>query len=273
MKQTEVAIVYDFDETLAKGNIQEYSFIPSLNMDKSAFWKEVREISVKNESDGILSYMFLMLKKAKEKGISVKKEAFSNFSKEVEFFKGVETWFSRITEYGKKEKINISHYIVSSGIKEMIEGTSIAKEFKKIYACSFIYDQNGNAVSPGNSVNYTNKTQFLFRINKGILDVYDLSINDNIPDSKRRVPFQNMIYIGDGETDIPCMKIVKTFGGKSISVYDNEEKKKVSKKLLEDDRVNYIAETDYRENSKIDKYIKACIEEIKASDRRQTFEK
>lgn len=268
----EVAIVYDFDGTLAKGNIQEYSFIPALNMDKSSFWKEVRDISVNNESDSVLAYMYLMLKKAAEKGISVKKEDFRKFSKNVDFFNGVETWFKRIADYAKEEGLNLSHYIVSSGIKEMIEGTSIANEFKKIYACSYIYDEFGNAVSPGSAVNYTNKTQFLFRINKGIFDIYDLSINDTMAEDKKSVPFSNMIYIGDGETDVPCMKIVKTFGGKSISVYDSESKKEISKKLLLDNRVNYIAETNYTEDGRLDKYIKTCIDEIKAAERRQSFE-
>lgn len=272
MALKDIAIIYDFDGTLAKGNIQEFSFIPALNMDKSSFWKEVREISVKNESDSVLAYMFLMLKKAAEMGISLKKEDFKKYSTNVEFFEGVESWFGRITKYAKDEGINLSHYIVSSGIKEMIEGTSIAKEFKKIYACSYIYNEHGEAVFPGSAVNYTNKTQFLFRINKGIFDIYDLSINDTMLDIDRSVPFSNMIYIGDGDTDVPCMKIVKTFGGKSISVYDSNEKKDISNKLLNDGRVNYSAEAKYTENSKLDKYIKACIDEVKATERRQAFE-
>ncbi len=268
----DVVIVYDFDGTLAKGNIQEFDFIPALNMDKHSFWEEVREISVKNNSDSVLSYMFLMLKKAKEQGISVKKEDFRNYSKNVKLFSGVENWFSRITNYAKNKDINISHYIVSSGIKEMIEGTSIAKEFKRIYACSYIYNDIGDAVFPGSAVNYTNKTQFLFRINKGKLDIFDLSVNDAMIESERNVPFSNMIYIGDGETDVPCMKIVKTFGGKSISVYDSKAKEVIGEKLLTDGRVNYVAEANYNEDSKLDKYIKACIDEIKATERRQAFE-
>lgn len=270
----EVAIVYDFDGTLAKGNIQEYSFIPALNMDKDSFWKEVREISIKNDSDSVLAYMFLMLKRSAEIGISVKKEDFRNSSKNVEFFEGIESWFERIKDYARTQGLNLSHYIVSSGIKEMIEGTSIAKEFKRIYACSYIYNEKGDAVFPASAVNYTNKTQFLFRINKGIFDIYDLSVNDAMQESEKSVPFSNMIYLGDGETDIPCMKIVKTFGGKSVSVYDNSIKKseEVSKKLLEDGRVNYSTEADYTENSKLDRYIKVCIDEIKASGRRQSFE-
>lgn len=269
-----VAIIYDFDGTLAKGNIQEYSFIPALNMDKNSFWEEVTEISITNDSDRILSYMFLMLKKAAELGLSVKKSDFRNYSKDVEYFQGVESWFGRIKEYARKQGLNLSHYIVSSGTKEMIEGTSIAKEFEKIYACSYIYNEFGDAIAPGCSVNYTNKTQFLFRINKGIFDVYDLSINDPMIASQRNIPFSNMIYIGDGETDIPCMKIVKDFGGKSISVYDksSEKAKEVGTKLLEDDRVNYVVEANYSEDSKLDKYIKACIDEIEAAERRHSFE-
>ncbi len=272
MSLKNVAIVYDFDGTLAKGNIQEYSFIPAINMDKHSFWKEVSEFAKDNNCDSILAYMYLMLKKAGEKGISVKAHDFRNFSKNVDFFAGVEKWFSRINEYAGSIGLNLSHYIVSSGIKEMIEGTSIASEFKRIYACSYIYNEKGDAVFPASAVNYTNKTQFIFRINKGIFDVFDNSINETMAESKRSVPFQNMIYIGDGETDVPCMKIVKAFGGKSISVYDSEPKKAVCDKLLADGRVNYNAEADYSEGKKLDKYIKACLDEILAAERRQSFE-
>lgn len=258
----DVAIMYDFDGTLAKGNIQEYNFIPALNMTSSSFWKEVSNLSKENEMDTILAYMYVMLKKADLANISIKKSAFLEYGKNISFYEGINTWFDRINEYGKALGLNIHHYVISSGIKEMIEGTEIADKFDKIYACSYMYNVDNIAKWPAVCVNYTNKTQFLFRINKGVLDVYDPKINDYMTEDERYIHFSNMIYLGDGETDIPCMKLVKNFGGNSIAVYDNMERKKVAEKMFKENRINFYSEADYRENEKLDKYIKGLLENI-----------
>ena len=258
----DVALMYDFDGTLASGNIQEYNFIPALNMTSEAFWKEVHNLAVSNNMDSVLAYMYLMLKEAENANISINKSAFFDYGKNISFYRGVTTWFDRITEYGKSLGLNIHHYIISSGIKEMIEGTEIADKFDRIYACSYMYNIDNIAKWPALCVNYTNKTQFLFRINKGVLDVYDLTVNDYMSKEERNIAFENMIYLGDGETDIPCMKLVKNFGGKSIAVYDSEARKKISEKLFKDERINFYAESNYTENSSLDKYIKECLNEI-----------
>lgn len=257
-----VAIMYDFDGTLAKGNIQEYNFIPALNMTSSSFWKEVSNLSKENEMDTILAYMYVMLKKADLANISIKKSAFLEYGKNISFYEGINTWFDRINEYGKALGLNIHHYVISSGIKEMIEGTEIADKFDKIYACSYMYNVDNIAKWPAVCVNYTNKTQFLFRINKGVLDVYDPKVNDYMTEDERYIHFSNMIYLGDGETDIPCMKLVKNFGGNSIAVYDNMERKKVAEKMFKENRINFYSEADYRENEKLDKYIKGLLVNI-----------
>ncbi|MDD2627336.1 MAG: HAD family hydrolase [Clostridia bacterium] len=265
MKRKDVAFLYDFDGTLAEGNIQEYNFIPALNMTSDVFWKEVSTLAKENEMDGVLAYMYLMLKKAAASDISIRKEAFINYGKGISFYNGVDTWFSRINNYASKKGIRIRHFIVSSGIKEMIEGTQIANEFERIYASSYMYDINGIAKWPALSVNYTNKTQFLFRISKGRFDIYDNSVNESMREKDIEIPFTNMVYFGDGETDIPCMKIVKGYGGKSIAVYDSLKRKLIAEKMMKDKRINYYAESDYRENSNLDKYIKGYIDKLSSS--------
>lgn len=260
MKEKHVALIYDFDGTLAHGNIQEYNFIPALNMTSDEFWCEVEKLKIENNMENVLAYMYLMLKKAEEKNMSVKKSSFVEYGKNIKFYPGVTSWFGRINEYAKKLGVITHHYIVSSGIKEMIEGTDIADKFERIYACSFLYNVDEIAKWPAVSVNYTNKTQFLYRINKGIYEVYDASINDKMLDKDKKIPFENMIYFGDGLTDVPCMKLVKDNGGHAISVY--EQKDELANKLLQDGRVNYIANTNYTEGSNIDIYVKDVLNRI-----------
>ena len=260
MKEKHVAFIYDFDGTLAHGNIQEYNFIPALNMTSEEFWKEVDNLKINNNMENVLAYMYLMLKKAEENNMSVKKSSFIEYGKNIKFYPGVMHWFDRINSYASCLGITMHHYVVSSGIREMIEGTDIADKFERIYACSFLYNVDEIAKWPAVSVNYTNKTQFLYRINKGIYEVYDASINDKMLDKDKKIPFENMVYFGDGMTDVPCMKLVKDNGGHAISVY--EENRELAKKLLDDGRVNYIAKTDYTEDSSLDKHIKEIIVEI-----------
>ena len=247
---------------LQNGNIQEYNFIPALNMSSDSFWEEVGILAKENNMDNVLAYMYLMLKKAEAANISIKKSSFYEFGKNISFYDGITTWFDKINEYGKSLGLNVHHYVISSGIKEMIEGTDIANKFDKIYACSYMYNIDNIAKWPALCVNYTNKTQFLFRINKGVLDVYDSKVNDYMKEEDKNIPFSNMIYIGDGETDIPCMKLVKNFGGKSIAVYDSVSRKKVAEKMYHDERVTFYSEADYREGETLDIYVKGCIEEI-----------
>jgi hypothetical protein len=266
-KKSVIAICYDFDGTLSPGNMQEYGFFSGLGSSVAKkFWCESERKAKENHADPILAYMNHMIEEAKVGNVGTTREAFKTYGKSVELFSGVEEWFSRISNYSKKYDIKIEHYIVSSGLKEMIEGSRIGKKFKKIYACSFIYDNNDAAKWPAVAVNYTTKTQFLFRINKGITDDNDNKrINEFIPENEREVPFARIIYIGDGLTDIPCMKLVKEKGGHSIAVYDSNnkhKKKKDTEMLLSDGRVNFIAEADYADNSHLDQIVKTVIDYI-----------
>ena len=230
-----VALIYDFDGTLSPGNMQEFGFIQAIGKKPQEFWQESDDIAVGQDASNILSYMKLMFDEAKKAGIKLRREDFKRFGASVELFNGVKEWFRMINDYGKSKGVKIEHYINSSGLAEMIEGTEIAAEFKRIFACSFIYNKEGEAEWPGVAVDYTAKTQFLFKINKGILSVRDnKKVNESQAEDIKRIPFPHMIYFGDGETDVPCMKIVKMFGGNSIGVYNPENKKKinVAKKLL-----------------------------------------
>ena len=266
MAKVTVALIYDFDGTLSPKNMQEFSFIEALGMDSSQFWGKAQKLSKDNDASGILCYMKLMLEEARHANIPVRRESFVNFGKKVELFDGVKKWFSMINEYGKEIGLDIQHYINSSGLKEMIEGTPIAKEFKNIYACSFLYDINGVAEWPSVAVDYTTKTQFIFKINKGIKEVSDNKrINEYVPEDERPIPFKRMIYFGDGETDIPCMKMVKQNGGYSIAVYNPKDsnKRMVAEKLILDNRVNFVCKADYRESKDVYKVVTTILQKMK----------
>lgn len=257
-----VAICYDFDKTLSPDDMQAQGFIQKLGYEIGDFWKKSNGFAIKNDMDQNLAYMFTMKTESAGKVLFTKTEL-AKFGSEVKLFPGVEDWFERIRKYGEEKGVIVEHYIISSGLKEMIEGTSIAKKgaFKKIYATSFYCDENGVAVWPAQVVNYTNKTQFLFRITKGVLDVNNAAVNDFFSESDLRVPFRNMIYLGDSDTDIPCMKLVKTRGGYSIGVFNPEtnDRTKVYK-MTRDNRIDYFVPADYSENTELDTLIKTIID-------------
>lgn len=275
MKRPIVAIMYDFDKTLCTKDMQEYGFISSLGLTAEEFWKESNGMADRLEMDNVLAYMFKMVEKAKEAKVRITRESFHELGRNVEFFDGVDGWFSRITEYGDKIGIKVEHYIVSSGIKEIIEGTGISDCCKKIYACEFLYDYNGTIVWPKCDVNYTTKTQFLFRINKGVLSVDSGSankLNRYTPEYERRIPFRNMIYIGDGLTDVPCMKLVKNNGGQSIAVYDEEKGKQAALQLKKDGRVNFVLPADYTKGGDLDTVVKSIMKKIYYVEKMRSYE-
>lgn len=265
-----VALIYDFDGTLAAGNMQEYDFIPAVGKSNKEFWSESNDLAEEQDADQILAYMARMIQAAQAKGLSLRREAFQESGRRVVFYPGVEEWFDRMNAYGEARGIKILHYINSSGLKEIIEGTAIADKFRKIYACSFLYNVDGIAYWPAVAVNYTNKTQFIFKINKGVESVYDTKlVNQYMEEKSRPVPFSHMIYVGDGTTDIPCMRLVKNFGGHSIAVYDPLEasKRQEMNTLIRDNRVNHVCPADYRDGSEIDTVVKAIIDKCDADDR------
>ena len=267
MSKTTIGILYDFDKTLCTTDMQEYAFIKNLDMTPGEFWGEAGRLAKLYEMEKILSYMLVMIQKCKEKNIPLTEEYLRSCGEDVELFNGVDTWFDRINAFGKSMGVNIEHYIISSGTYEIIEGTPIAKYFKKVFACRYVYDQNGEAVWPAHAINYTLKTQYIYRISKGVLDLTDdEGVNREQDESLRRIAYQNMIYLGDGMTDIPCMKMVKERGGKSIAVYP-EGKGDTVKPLVDDDRINYVCVADYSENSTLERIVKLMIENMAITEK------
>lgn len=278
MEKPIVALMYDFDKTLSTRDMQDYGFIPELGMSPKDFWGEVDQLTDTEQMDSILAYMYLTVQKCREKNIAVTREKFYELGKGIEFFEGVESWFKRIDGYAESIGVRDEHYIVSSGIKEIIEGTSLARAgcFKRIYACEFMYDKDGIIRWPKVAVNYTAKTQFLFRINKGVLDIDSRSaekLNSYTPEKDRRIPFQNMIYIGDGLTDVPCMRLVKAYGGQSLAVYDKVKGNAAARSLLDADRVNYCVAADYSSGSEAESIVVAAMKKIRAVSELQDLAK
>ena len=261
-----IAFLYDFDKTLCTTDMQNYAFIPSLGMTPSEFWAEANSFGRANRIDGILAYMYTMLREAEQKNRPFTRSDLVEKGRGIVLYPGVSDWFRRINAFGA-EGVAVEHYIISSGLREIIEGSSISGEFREIYASEFYYDGEGRPVWPKLSVNFTAKTQFVYRINKGVLDVSDdKTLNDSMPDDSKRVPFHNMIYIGDGLSDVPCMKMMRAYGGQAIAVYQESNQEGVED-LMSKGRVDFIFPADYREGTALDTTIKNIIRKISIADR------
>ena len=259
-KKPILAICYDFDKTLSPDDMQAQGYIQSIGFEVSEFWKESNNLATDNDMDQNLAYMYMMASKLRGKRLFTRENLRGDGAK-VELFPGVDTWFDRINQYGDSKGVEVEHYIISSGLKEMIEGTKVADKFKKIYASSFYYDVDGVAVWPAQVVNYTNKTQFLFRIEKGVLDVNNQGVNSYFAPDEYRIPFRNIVYIGDSDTDIPCMKLVNINGGHSIGVYNSETKDKSKVfRMLDENRIKYFVPADYTKGAKLEQLIHQIID-------------
>lgn len=263
--QKRIALLYDFDYTLAHGFMQQFGLMQNLGFDDiNAYFKECERVSLDSEMDMCLSMMCGILELAKRKGKVVTKEYLRSFGKDIEYYDGVTEWFDKINSIGASFGYEIEHYIISSGVKEIVEGSSIAKYFKRVYANFFAY-KDGVAFWPSQVVNYTSKTQYIFRVRKNVLD--DLSSLDKINAKMRDdevLPFKNIIYLGDSQTDIPSFKVVKNSGGMSICVYEghNEEARKVAQKCFVEGRCNYFSEADFKEGSDLFSVISDYIKTI-----------
>lgn len=261
MGKNTIAFMYDYDETLSHGYMQDHSLIPMLGFDVGEFWDNVNEFGKRMNMDNVLAYLYKIVEFAEKRNVNISKQRMFELGKGIRYFDGVTTWFDRINEFANSLGLKIEHYIISSGMKEIIEGTEIAGKFKKIFACSYVYDENGKPIWPCIAINYTNKTQYLFRIRKNQMeDLNSSGVNEYIEDIYK-LPYKNMFYFGDGMTDVPCMKLLKTKGGNSFAVYDptSEKAKRISAKLYKDKRVDYIAKADYTEGSDLDNIVKSLL--------------
>ena len=262
MNRPIVALIYDFDKTLSPKDMQEYGFLPGIGIEPDTFWGLCRDFAENHQTDGVLAHMYMMQHKARGRMLLTQK-TLGALGAQIEFFPGVESWFSRVNAMGDGLGMDVEHYIISSGLKEIIDGTAIAKHFKAVFAASFVYDEDGVAIWPATAINYTSKTQYLFRINKGILDVTnDRDLNGFTPEHARRVPFTNMIYVGDGLTDVPCMKMTRQKGGRSIAVYQDDSS--IADSLLIQNRADFALSADYSEGSEMERTVLATMRRIRA---------
>ena len=262
-----IAFLYDFDKTLCTTDMEDYAFIPSLGYTPAEFWGRANAFGWENRMDGLLAYMYTMIQECAAQNIKLDRAFLNHCGESIQLFPGVREWFARINAFGESLGVQVEHYVISSGLREIIEGSGIAQEFREIYACEFYYNENGDACWPKLDVNFTNKTQFVYRINKGILDVSrDRELNDSMPDDSKRVPFTNMIYMGDGLSDVPCMKLMRAYGGQAIAVYQASNRQGVEK-LLADGRVDFIFPADYREGMELDRTVRDILRKMTITDR------
>ena len=262
-----IAFLYDFDKTLCTTDMEDYAFIPSLGYTPAEFWGKANAFGWENRMDGLLAYMYTMIQECAAQNIKLDRAFLNHCGESIQLFPGVREWFARINAFGESLGVQVEHYVIPSGLREIIEGSGIAQEFRETYACEFYYNENGDACWPKLDVNFTNKTQFVYRINKGILDVSrDKELNDSMPEDSKRVPFTNMIYMGDGLSDVPCMKMMRAYGGQAIAVYQASNRQGVEK-LLADGRVDFIFPADYREGMELDRTVRDILRKMTITDR------
>ena len=262
-----IAFLYDFDKTLCTTDMEDYAFIPSLGYTPAEFWGRANAFGWENRMDGLLAYMYTMIQECAAQNIKLDRAFLNHCGESIQLFPGVREWFARINAFGESLGVQVEHYVISSGLREIIEGSGIAQEFREIYACEFYYNENGDACWPKLDVNFTNKTQFVNRINRGILVVAGYKqLNDSMPDDSKRVPFTNMIYMGDGLSDVPCMKMMRAYGGQAIAVYQASNRQGVEK-LLADGRVDFIFPADYREGMELDRTVRDILRKMTITDR------
>ena len=275
--QNTIALVYDFDGTLSPQPMQEYTVLPKIGVEPGEFWAMVNREARETESDPMLVYMRHILEALERVRVDVKREDFAAMARAIEYFPGVPTWFARMNAYVRRRsrgQAKLVHYLISAGQKEILEGVSIRKHFKRIYASEYHFNHHGVATFPKLLVTDTVKTQFLFRINKG-LESLNESINEHMPEAERPIPFQNIVYVGDGMTDVPSMALTKKSGGHTVAVYNpkNRSQRATCEKLLHAGRADFLAEADFRKSSKLTRRVELLLDAIVAdiAYRREAF--
>lgn len=267
-RQNTIALVYDFDGTLSPQPMQEYTLLPKLGITPDEFWGRVQKESAETVSEKMLVYMRLVLELAQERHVKIARQDFRAMARDIQYFPGVEDWFGRINAYVRAQsrgRVKVLHYIISAGMREILEGVSIRRHFRQIYASEYHFNFQGIATFPKVLITDTSKTQYLFRVNKG-REALTESINEHMPERERPIPFRNMIYIGDGMTDVPSMALTKKNGGHTIAVYpqDNPHDRAVCVNLLDAGRVDFIAPADYRPRSQLSRRTRLLLDAVMA---------
>jgi phosphoserine phosphatase len=264
--QDTIALVYDFDGTLSPQPMQEYTVLPRIGVKPADFWRIVDREARATQSDKMLVYMRHIIEALERSRLDVKREDFASMARRIKYFPGVATWFARVDGYVRRRSkgaVSIRHYLISAGQREILEGASIRRHFTRIYASEYHFNHHGVATFPKLLVTDTLKTQFLFRINKGRENVTE-SINEHMPEAQRPIPFHNMIYIGDGMTDVPSMALTTKSGGHALAVYDPRKRREraICVKLLRAGRVDFIAEADYTKGSRLSRRVELLLDAI-----------
>jgi hypothetical protein len=264
-----IAIVYDFDGTLSPLSMQEYTVLPELGVEASDFWKEVKAATRESQATEILTYMRLLAERIMQHSLPINRATLSQLGAKVPYFPGVESWFERVNKFVHEQTlgyVKIRHYIVSAGLKEILEGVSIAENFHTIFASEYHYDAFGRPTFPNRVITDVSKTQYLFRINKGVEDL-SLPVNEHMPEGERPIPFRNLIYIGDGDTDVPSMAVTRKNGGHAFAVYSPEEDVRKCEALFKAGRVDAYFEANYQPNQRLEIFIKGVLKKIVAQIR------
>jgi hypothetical protein len=248
-----IALVYDFDGTLSPRPMQEYAFLPKIGADPGAFWAESNALARRQGADPLITYMHLLYKKAKEQGVRIDRRDLVAQGRHVALFPGVTEWFDAIGGYVKghaqSHGVNLRHYLISSGLSEIVEGTSIYRRFHNVFASEYWFDAY-DLPYPKRVITDTGKTQYLFRINKGVEDLGE-SINQHMPEAERPIPFSHMIYFGDGDTDVPSMAVMRKNGGYAIAVYPPRGSRAKCLELFRAQRCDFFAAADYGGGSEL----------------------
>ena len=268
-----IAMVYDFDGTLTPQPMQDYTVLPALGMDPARFWAAVNRESRRTGGDPMLTYMRMLLERMEQRGEHISREALRALGAKIRYFAGVQGWFARTAGYVRRQgggDVQLRNYIVSAGQREILEGIRIRKHFARIFGSEYFFDRNGLATFPSRVINDTTKTQYLFRINKGVEDERD-SINRHMPEEQRAVPFANLVYVGDGMTDVPGMTVTKKNGGHALAVHRPEHRRgeRVCRDLLTASRIDFYAPADFRAGSRLDRRVKLLLDIIIARIRYQ----
>lgn len=269
-----VALVYDFDGTLSPNNMQEYGVLGALHQQPAEFWRKVQGLQQHKRVSQILGYMWQLLEESHRCKLQLTRSELARHGAKIDFFPGVVSWFDRTRGLAATMGLQLEHNIISSGLEEMIEGCRIRDAFDHVFASSYLYDDAGCAVWPRLALDYTLKTQFLFRISKGAYDLSDdVAVNEYMPEGARHVPFSRIIYLGDGMTDVPCMRLVKQLGGYSIAVYNegSDASREKALKLVDDGRVQSAVPADYSEGSQLSQLLERILSRIAAEVRLERF--
>lgn len=253
--QTTIALVFDYDQTLSPRYMQDDVLFPEFGIHPASFWQKCNELVKDQQWDGELAYLKCLLDYLSMDQVSNKR--LEELGANLEFFPGVSEMFEEIprlclTPQHKAVGIKVEYYIISSGLKALLDGSPLRHLVKEIYGCEFGEDAQGKISFPKRTISHTTKTQFLFRINKGLLS-YEQDVNDHMPDDLRPIPFENMLYVGDGPTDVPCFTVMKRFNGHALAVYNplDDSRRSFDKcfNLIQTSRVKHIAPADYQAGS------------------------